>query len=209
MPVDGSVARQIALVDAVDHLLNRGVVLTGNASISLAGVELVYLGLNLFLGSTETLRRYGHADAPTPIAPLPPTAPTPSSPAAMPSPATGYRQEVSEAAVAQATQVAGNGNGEVLTLEDLPQRLDIANEPSAANGLAKLVLTLVELLRQVLERQAVRRMDGGRLTDAEIERMGLALLELEKKMTELREVFGFEEGDLNLDLGPLGGLLDD
>jgi len=127
----------------------------------------------------------------------------------MPSPATGYRQEVSEAAVAQATQVAGNGNGEVLTLEDLPQRLDIANEPSAANGLAKLVLTLVELLRQVLERQAVRRMDGGALTDAEIERMGLALLELEKKMTELREVFGFEEGDLNLDLGPLGGLLDD
>src|SRR5690606_38582084 len=59
MPLEGSAARRLGLVEAVDHLLNRGVVLTENASISLAGVELVYLGLNLYLSSTETLRRGG------------------------------------------------------------------------------------------------------------------------------------------------------
>jgi hypothetical protein len=70
-----------------------------------------------------------------------------------------------------------------------------------------LVLTLVELLRQLLERQAVRRMEGGGLSAEEVERMGLALSELEARMAELRLVFGLEEGDLNLDLGPLGQLL--
>jgi hypothetical protein len=69
------------------------------------------------------------------------------------------------------------------------------------------VLTVVELLRQVLEHQAVRRMEGGGLDDAAIERMGLALLELEAKMDELRAVFQLEPEDLNLDLGPLGRLL--
>jgi hypothetical protein len=203
MAVEGSVARQLALVDAVDHLLNRGVVLTGNASISLAGVDLVYLGLNLFLGSTETLRQYGAGNPLWSISP-PPRSNPPSAP-----PAPAFRPELSEADVREAAQEAGTRGAAALTLEDLSNKVQAADEPSAANGLAKLVLTLVELLRQVLERQAIRRMDGGALTDDEIERMGLALLELEKKMTELREVFGFEEGDLTLDLGPLGGLLDD
>jgi hypothetical protein len=74
-------------------------------------------------------------------------------------------------------------------------------------GLARLVLTLVELLRQTLERQAIRRMEGGGLSDEEIERMGVALFDLEQKMAELREIFDLEEADLNLDLGPLGRLL--
>jgi len=63
------------------------------------------------------------------------------------------------------------------------------------------------LLRQTLERQAIRRMDGGGLAEEEVERMGVALLELEQKMAELREIFGLEEEDLNLDLGSLGRLL--
>lgn len=74
-------------------------------------------------------------------------------------------------------------------------------------GLARLVLTLVELLRQTLERQAIRRMEGGDLAEEEIERMGVALLDLEQKMVELRKVFNLEEADLKLDLGPLGRLL--
>jgi hypothetical protein len=75
------------------------------------------------------------------------------------------------------------------------------------NGLAKLVLTVVELLRQLCERQAVRRMDAGSLSDEEIERVGAALMRLEAKMTVLREHFGLTPEDLNLDLGPLGRLL--
>jgi hypothetical protein len=69
------------------------------------------------------------------------------------------------------------------------------------------VLTLIELLRQLLERQAVRRMDGGSLSDEEIERMGVALMRLDEKMTELAAQFGLRRDELNIDLGPLGKLL--
>ncbi len=86
------------------------------------------------------------------------------------------------------------------------ERLELDPE-AAQNGLAKLVLTVVELLRQLSERQAVRRMEAGSLTDAEIERVGGALLRLEDKMKELKTQFGLSDEDLNLDLGPLGRLL--
>lgn len=74
-------------------------------------------------------------------------------------------------------------------------------------GLAKLVLTLIELLRKLLERQALRRIEAGSLTSEEIERMGLTFLRLEEKMAELRAHFGLTEDDLNLSLGPLGNLM--
>ena len=74
-------------------------------------------------------------------------------------------------------------------------------------GLASLVLTIVELLRQLMERQALRRIDQGDLTDEQIERIGVTLMALEERMTELREHFGLAPEDLNLDLGPLGPLL--
>jgi len=88
----------------------------------------------------------------------------------------------------------------------LPRRVG-GDAEDIEQGLARLVLTLVEFLRQVLEHQAVRRMEGGTLDDAEIERVGLALMRLEEKLDEIRQVFGLEEGELNLDLGPLGRLL--
>jgi len=69
------------------------------------------------------------------------------------------------------------------------------------------VLALVELIRQLLERQAVRRMEGGALTEDEVERMGRALMELNAKMRELFAIFGLNEADVNLDLGPLGQIL--
>ena len=75
------------------------------------------------------------------------------------------------------------------------------------NGLAKLVLSVIELLRQVCERQAVRRMESGALADDEIERLGTAFMRLEGKMAELKTLFGLGEEDLNIDLGPLGKLL--
>jgi hypothetical protein len=75
-------------------------------------------------------------------------------------------------------------------------------------GLAKLVLSLIELLRQLLERQAIRRMEGGSLTDQQVEEMGTALMKLEQKIGELAEHFGLTMADLNLDLGPIGNLLE-
>lgn len=87
----------------------------------------------------------------------------------------------------------------------LPDRIN-ADPERVEQGLARLVLTVVELLRQVLEHQAIRRMDGGSLSEEEIERLGLALLKLNHRMDELKEVFGLTDEDLNIDLGPLGRL---
>ncbi|HKP85916.1 MAG TPA: gas vesicle protein K [Blastocatellia bacterium] len=74
-------------------------------------------------------------------------------------------------------------------------------------GLAKLVLTLIELVRRLLEKQAVRRMEGGDLSPEQIEELGLALMKLEEKMEELKSQFGLSSEDLNLDLGPIGRLI--
>jgi hypothetical protein len=78
---------------------------------------------------------------------------------------------------------------------------------SVEQGLAKLVLTIIELLRQLMERQAMRRVDQGSLTDEQIEQLGLTLMKLEEKMLELKVVFGLEHEELNIELGPLGKLL--
>jgi len=99
---------------------------------------------------------------------------------------------------------------------DAPQRQDGYQRPasriqadpeSVERGLVGLVLTIVELLRQLMERQAIRRVEQGDLSDAQVERMGATLMALEQRMAELREHFGLRPEDLNLDLGPLGPLL--
>jgi hypothetical protein len=87
----------------------------------------------------------------------------------------------------------------------LPDRIN-ADPEKVEQGLARLVLTVIELLRRVLEHQAVRRMDGGSLTDEEIERLGLALMKLSQRMDELKATFGLSDDDLSIDLGPLGEL---
>ena len=89
-------------------------------------------------------------------------------------------------------------------------RLDADEDPrSAERGLAALVLTVVELLRQLMERQALRRVEEGSVTDEQAERLGYTLMRLDERMTELLEHFGLEPEDLNIDLGPLGTLLPD
>ena len=87
----------------------------------------------------------------------------------------------------------------------LPSRIRIDPE-NVRNGLVQLVLTLIELLRELLERQALRRIDGGSLTAEEIERLGLTFLRLSEEMDRLKQQFGLTDDDLNLDLGPLGKL---
>ena len=87
----------------------------------------------------------------------------------------------------------------------LPERIN-ADPDRVEQGLARLVLTVIELLRRVLEHQAIRRMDGGTLTDQEVEQLGLALMKLSQRMDELKDVFGLSDDDLSIDLGPLGEL---
>lgn len=88
----------------------------------------------------------------------------------------------------------------------LPGRIDTDPENIEA-GLGKLVLTLIELIRALMERQAMRRMEKGSLSEIEIERIGETLMKLENKVQELKELLGIEDEELNLNLGPLGNLM--
>jgi hypothetical protein len=87
----------------------------------------------------------------------------------------------------------------------LPDRIN-ADPERVEQGLARLVLTLIEVVRKVLEHQAVRRMDGGGLSAEEVERLGLALLKLDARMQDMKGAFGLTDEDLQIDLGPLGRL---
>lgn len=87
----------------------------------------------------------------------------------------------------------------------LPKKID-ANPENVEKGLAKLVLTLIELIRKLLEKQAMRRVEAGSLSDEQIENVGETLMKLESKMEELKQIFGLKDEELNLNLGPLGDL---
>src|SRR5436190_1640698 len=93
-------------------------------------------------------------------------------------------------------------NALTFTESAIPDRIS-ADPEIVENGLAKLVLSIIELVRRLLEKQALRRMDAGTLTDEEIERLGSALMKLEEKMAEMKQVFGLADDDLNLKLGPI------
>ena len=82
-----------------------------------------------------------------------------------------------------------------------------ADPEKLERGLASLVMTIVELLRQLMERQALHRIEGGDLSEEEIERLGRTFMALSERMEELKETFGLEDKDLNLNLGPLGDLI--
>lgn len=92
------------------------------------------------------------------------------------------------------------------TLRGLPERVE-AREDDVDSGLAQLVLSLVELVRRVLEKEAVRRMEAGTLTDDEVERLGVTLMRLSERMDDLKEIFDLTDEDLDLDLGPLSRLM--
>jgi hypothetical protein len=97
--------------------------------------------------------------------------------------------------------------GDVHRLEDAVTRRIDADPENVERGLAQLVLTIVELLRQVMERQALRRVEAGGLDDETVERLGRTLMALEERMEDLKQTFDLDSEDLNLNLGPLGQLL--
>jgi hypothetical protein len=99
---------------------------------------------------------------------------------------------------------AGQLDGEAAGF--LPRRIN-ADQATVEKDLAKLVLALVDLVRQLMERQAARRVNAGSLSEDDVERMGETFLKLDRRMAELRTVFGLQGEDLNLSLGPIGDLL--
>ena len=108
---------------------------------------------------------------------------------------------------ASAPPIALPEPGELARLESALSRRVTADPESLERGLAQLVLTVVELLRQLMERQAVHRMEAGSLDDEEVERLGRTFMALGERMDELKATFGLDDADLNLNLGPLGDLM--
>ncbi len=193
--------REVTLFDLLDTALDKGIVVQGDATLSVADVDLVFLGLRLVLTSVETMeswRREGDSGRESRGNP------------ALPPPAGRQEADTGRRQVAPDDVTPSEGKPPATEAEgQCPTTIErLAAEPEKAErGLAKLVLTVVELLRRLLEEQAVRRMQGGSLSEEEIERMGGVFQRLEDKMEELKRVFGLEGEELNLDLGPLGKLM--
>ncbi|MEO7103858.1 MAG: gas vesicle protein GvpJ [Gemmatimonadaceae bacterium] len=204
------------LSELLNTVLDRGAVVHGEVTIAVADVDLIKLNIGLLLQAVATAERRVPRDAgvaPThslagAVGALPNRgSPIFETPRAEPQgPTTDAR---TEAPAKPADLVDGNSGALEQSLnavaQGLPERINAdATAPEA--GLARLVLTLIEVLRKVLEHQAVRRMEGGRLSSEEVERLGLALARLNDRMGELKRVFGLSEEDLQIDLGPLGRL---
>ena len=177
---------EVTLLDVADRLIDHGTLVTGDATISVAGVDLIFLGLGVVLSSVETMERHGrYASAPPAGPPAGHERPGPG--AASVAELEAMRRELAEVRAA------------------LPERIDV-DPREVERGLARLVLSVVELIRRLLERQAIRRMEGGRLSEDEVERVGLALMRLEEKVVEMARLFRLERSDLALGLGPIGRL---
>jgi hypothetical protein len=197
----------VSLCDALDRVLNTGVVALGEVTISVADVDLLYLGLQLVITSIETGREPGRVgdDWPKPGrvvrggpqaewaeqagADRPQAAAASSSPPAPP---------------ARAESVGAFrpvGHGRQVTAPRSP------GQAPEKNGLGQLVLTLIKVLHELLKRQAIRRMEAGSLSIAEMERLGVTLMRQAQEIERLAKDLGLELEDLNLDLGPLGKLL--
>jgi hypothetical protein len=192
---------RLELSDLLSHVLDKGVVLKGEVMLAVADIDLVRLDLGLLLTAVETVLSRGGGLAVPERAGLLGAAGPRERPVIAPSGSTMESQVVQtldapkDAAITPLETVA----------ESLPPRLN-TDPDKIENGLAKLVLTLIEVLRKVLEHQAVRRMEGGHLTDEEVERLGVALLRLNDRMQDMKGIFGLTDDDLQIDLGPLGRL---
>ncbi|HVB21257.1 MAG TPA: gas vesicle protein GvpJ [Ktedonobacteraceae bacterium] len=212
--------QQATLLELLDRLLNKGVVVKGELLLSVADVDLVYLNVGVLLSSVKTVksaaRRSGNRDATwTPWQ----TFPQETSPHELleQSPVEVERKDGVPTPFLQKHDWSANDAGETLA-RTLPSVVEggLAHllEPKAnidpknvEKGLARLVLTLVELIRKLMEKQAVRNIDAGQLNAQEIERVGNTFFLLDERMEQLKMTFGLQDEDLNLDLGPLGELL--
>jgi hypothetical protein len=167
------------LVDALDKVLEKGAIINGDLVLRVADVDLVYLGLRLILTSVSKAEELSGKNFGNPNREL-----TPEDMAYIEK----LQREIKRAE------------------ENIPKLIDLDHPKKAEQGLAKLVLTLVELIRKLMEKEAFRRVKRGTLSPVEIQKLGLSLKAVKKKIQEVQTIFGLEDEDLGLDLGPLGNL---
>lgn len=172
--------RNVTLVDALDKVIEKGAVVNGEIVISIANVDLVFVGLRLILTSISKAEELsGNSYSCSPEIPTP-----------------------------EELEYINKLQKEIRKSEkNISQILDPDNPKETEKGIAKLILTLVELIRRLMEKEAFRRVKKGRLSSVEIQKLGLSLKAIEKKIKEVQFIFGLEDEELNLDLGPLGNLM--
>lgn len=171
---------RVSLIDALDKVLEKGAVISGDVAIRITDVDLVYLGLRVLLTSISKAEELS-----------------------------GKRfSDTKRAPTKEELDYLARLNRAIRRAEaNIPKLIETDTPEKAEKGLAQLVLTLVELLRRLLEREAMRRITRGSLAQIETEKLGMTLKALEKKIEELKAVFGIDDEELNLDLGPLGNLM--
>jgi len=170
----------VTLVDALDKVLEKGAIINGEMVIRVADVDLVFLGLRLILTSISKAEEISGKD--------------------FSNPDKEFTQEDIEYIERLQREIKR-------AEENVPKLIDLGNPRKTEQGLAKLVLTLVELIRRLMEKEAFRRVKRGTLSRVEIQKLGLSLKAVKKKIKEIQVIFGIEDEELNLDLGPLGNLM--
>jgi len=173
-------SNNVTLVDALDKVLEKGAVINGDMVISVADVDLVFLGLRLILTSVSKAEEVSGKNLGNPDNGLTP----------------------------EDMDYIGKLQKEIRRAEEnIPKLIDLGSPRKTEQGLAKLVLTLVELIRRLMEKEAYRRVKRGNLSSTEIQKLGLSLKAVKKKIEEIQMIFGIADEELNLDLGPLGNLM--
>ncbi|MFH1392330.1 MAG: gas vesicle protein GvpJ [bacterium] len=170
--------KNAGLVDALDKLIDKGAVVQGDLIVRLADLDLLAIQLKLVLISMSRLETQQGARV----------------------------GDINQAEIGDKVYLKKLENQIKKTQAHINQMINADTPRQAESGLAKLVLTLIKLIVDLVEREATRRVQAGHLTQTEIEKLGLNLQAIESKLEELRLIFGLKEKDLNLDLGPIGQL---
>jgi hypothetical protein len=222
---------ETSLADLVDSLLEKGVVVDGEVVLGLAGIDLIYLRLAALLAAADRVMETGHRGAGSPVGGAEPRdaaagasqdgragSPNPPDRQGARSASASYQDPLKFVDIPEVDSKAERHPLSVHAAppESIPSPAASAGEPvsrwnpdprEVRKGVMKLVLALAEFIRQLLERQAVRRMEAGTLTDAEVERLGTALAQVEDTLRDIAESAGLDPSEINLDLGPLGKLI--
>ena len=204
--------QHFTLLELLDRLLDKGAMVKGEVLLSVADIDLVYLNLGLLLSSVKSVVAASDKEEALSWQPFSPhetsldepQLATRSKERAPISQITTSDQDDNDQEEALARTVAAASDCELDAYSAPKAHIDSKN---VEKGLAKLVLTLIDLIRKLMEKQAIRRIDAGQLRAEEIERVGDTFLRLDERMEQLKKTFDLQDEDLNLDLGPLGDLL--
>ena len=170
----------VTLVDALDKVFEKGAVINGDIVLSVADVDLVFLGLRLILTSVSKAEELSGKSL-------------------------GCKSK--EPTLEDMDTIERLQREIKKAEENIPKLIDFGNPKKTEQGIAKLILTLIELIRRLMEKEAYRRVKSGMLLPIEIEKLGLTLKAVKKKVQEIQAIFGIEDEELNLDLGPIGNLM--